>query len=134
VNQNGELIKEQKGFYKKKDCIRLNAMGINTNSGLVHGVMSKSPQGQIVEEYLGIPYADPPVGDLRFAKPKAYRMFPNGTYNATSYRNSCFGYIDETFGDFKGSDMWNPKNPLSEDCLFLNIWVPLPVRQNRTVM
>ncbi|CAH1800626.1 unnamed protein product [Owenia fusiformis] len=116
------------------DKTNIDPLVIHTASGQVHGMTSQSPQGQQVQEYLGIPYAEPPVGDLRYAKPKPYGMFPNGTYNASSYRNSCFGFIDETFGDFRGSDMWNPKNPLSEDCLFLNIWVPLPVKQKRAVM
>jgi carboxylesterase type B len=33
-------------------------------------------------------------------------------------------YLDTKFGNFPGSDMWNAKNPLSEDCLYLNVWVP----------
>jgi len=32
--------------------------------------------------------------------------------------------IDKTYGDFVGMDMWNAQSPLSEDCLYLNIWVP----------
>ena len=28
------------------------------------------------------------------------------------------------FGDFEGSDMWNSKVEMSEDCLSMNIWVP----------
>jgi len=38
--------------------------------------------------------------------------------------NSCIQYIDKTYGDFIGLDMWNAQSPLSEDCLYLNIWVP----------
>ncbi len=61
-------------------------------------------------------------------------LFIAGTYDAVDYQNSCILYLDTTFGDFKGSDMWNPKNPLSEDCLFLNLWVPRPHRKKRAVM
>ena len=49
-------------------------------------------------------------------------------------RNSCIQWLDTTFGDFPGSDMWNAKNPLSEDCLYLNVWVPRPQRQKRAVV
>ena len=38
--------------------------------------------------------------------------------------NSCIQNIDKTYGDFVGLDMLNPQSPLSEDCLFINIWVP----------
>ena len=58
----------------------------------------------------------------------------SGSFNAFEYGNSCLGYIDEVFGDFPGSDMWNPKTPLSEDCLNLNIWVPRPKREKRAVL
>ena len=45
-------------------------------------------------------------------------------YNAMTMGNSCIQYIDKTYGDFIGLDMWNAQSPLSEDCLYLNIWVP----------
>lgn len=44
---------------------------INTTSGLVSGHASSNASAQ-VSEYLGIPYAQPPVGNLRFAPPVAY--------------------------------------------------------------
>ena len=61
-------------------------------------------------------------------------FFFSGSFNAFEYGNSCLGYIDEAFGDFPGSDMWNPKTPLSEDCLNLNVWVPRPKREKRAVL
>ena len=45
-------------------------------------------------------------------------------YDATKMGNSCIQFIDKTYGDFIGLDMWNAQSPLSEDCLNLNIWVP----------
>ena len=31
---------------------------------------------------------------------------------------------DETFGTFSGSQIWNPNTPISEDCLYLNVYTP----------
>lgn len=43
---------------------------INTSSGAVRG--HKAPMAPAVTAYLGIPYAQPPVGPLRFAPPQYY--------------------------------------------------------------
>jgi len=43
---------------------------VGTSSGLVTG--HPAPNASQVSEYLGIPYAQPPVGELRFASPIAY--------------------------------------------------------------
>ena len=42
---------------------------VNTSSGLVRG-HAIEVLNQSVNEFLGIPFAEPPIGDLRFAKPK----------------------------------------------------------------
>ena len=43
---------------------------VHTSSGLIEG--HAAPRRAEVSEYLGIPYASPPIGDLRFAAPVAY--------------------------------------------------------------
>lgn len=89
----------------------------------IEGHVVTAPNGKLVIEFLGIPYAEPPIGDLRFRRPIRKRPWSH-VWNATKFSNSCVSNIDGEFGDFKGSQMWNPNTPLSEDCLYLNIWVP----------
>ena len=60
---------------------------VRTSSGLIAGQPASSRPD--VSEYLGIPFAKPPVGDLRFAAPQAY--ISSGKINATTYvRNTPF--------------------------------------------
>ncbi|XP_075234816.1 venom carboxylesterase-6-like [Lycorma delicatula] len=85
---------------------------ISTPYGDIKGTYLKTPDDKFYEAYLGVPYAKPPVGDLRFKEPQKLPEWI-GTYNATSYGSDClqfshFGY------DVVGS----------EDCLFLNIYKP----------
>lgn len=62
--------------------------------------------------FLGVPFAQPPLGPLRFANPQPLNTsFSN--YEATRYSKECVGY---------GSDQWNYET--SEDCLYLNIIRP----------
>ena len=49
------------------DCVY-----VRTTSGLVKGT-TVEVFGQELNQFLGIPFAEPPVGDLRFAKPKPLR-------------------------------------------------------------
>ena len=46
--------------------------------GTLQGSVVTSPQGTPVEEYLGVPYAVPPVGELRFADPRPLKRLPAG--------------------------------------------------------
>lgn len=110
---------------------------VNTNVGEVLGkrlttVAVGAPNRQ-VDAFLGIPYAEPPVDDLRFKAPVAKQPFDH-TLNATYYGYGCFHFPDETFPGFRGSEMWNSPVRLSEDCLNLNVWTPYPRPQAATVM
>lgn len=62
-----------------------------------------------INAFLGIPYAEPPVGKLRFSVPERHKGW-QGTFFAGNYGPLCPYFISNY-------DM-NDK----EDCLFLNIW------------
>lgn len=107
------------------DAKRTDELVVNTDKGRVKGVRYYMPSfGKVIEAYLGIPFAQPPLGHLRFRHPQPLDRW-QGVYNATSLPNSCYQAPDQVFGDeFYGSNVWNPTTKVSEDCLHLNVWVP----------
>ena len=87
---------------------------INTSFGLVRGKPSVVPG---VNEWLGIPYASPPIGSLRW-KPPVPPASWNGTLNATSFSAACLQVNDSLGYTFPADTVF------SEDCLYLNVWAP----------
>jgi para-nitrobenzyl esterase len=73
-----------------------------TQSGLVIGFRAEG-----MNVFLGIPYAAPPIGDLRWRPPKGYGAFPGFVLRATQFGSEC----TQAGGG-------------SEDCLFLNVYTP----------
>ncbi|RXK40883.1 hypothetical protein M231_01731 [Tremella mesenterica] len=63
--------------------------------------------------FLSIPYAEPPVGDLRFRPPEA-KVFNASSYAATSQPPACLQLNNTLIGSFG----------VSEDCLYLNVFTP----------
>jgi len=83
-------------------------------------VLNGSYSGVYSEQYnqdffLGIPFSQPPVGDLRFRQAQSLNTTWDGVKSATEYSPECIGY---------GSDQWVIGNVISEDCLTLNIIRP----------
>ncbi|XP_054833018.1 acetylcholinesterase-like [Eublepharis macularius] len=96
-----------------------------TSSGLVRGRRLTTSSG-MVTAFLGIPYAESPVGNLRFQKPRPHQPW-NHTLEATSFGNSCYQQrLDHSRYEKQLYSESDSTLPLSEDCLFLNIWVPHP--------
>jgi para-nitrobenzyl esterase len=92
---------------------RAARLTVNTDKGKVHGVMSADG---LVRQFLGIRYAAPPVGSLRWAPPRPAAKW-SGVKAATSFGSRCMQphiYADMRFRD--------PGE--SEDCLTLNVWTP----------
>ncbi|XP_011307022.1 carboxylesterase 5A [Fopius arisanus] len=83
---------------------------------------------QKVTVYLGIPYAQPPVGDLRFRPPVTDPPVTwSDTRNATQFAPSCqqtrkFMKHEKLFRQLLPQDFEEPG--VSEDCLYLNLYVP----------
>ncbi|KAH8285026.1 hypothetical protein KR054_004014 [Drosophila jambulina] len=82
--------------------------------GCVKGANLKGYQSERFEAYMGIPYALPPIGDLRFSNPKVMPKLL-GLYNATAPKMDCIqkNYLLPT-----------PVIYGEEDCLYLNVYRP----------
>jgi para-nitrobenzyl esterase len=66
-----------------------------------------------VREFMGIPYAKPPTGDLRWQPPRPMARW-SGTYKASAFPNACPQDSPNVFAA--------PSN--TEDCLYLNVFAP----------
>ncbi len=86
------------------------AQRVVTESGVISGV---SEGGLSV--YKGVPFAAPPIGDLRWRSPKPVTPW-TGTRKADAFASACMQV---------GVSMPGETPPaVSEDCLYLNIWTP----------
>ncbi|CAD5228856.1 unnamed protein product [Bursaphelenchus okinawaensis] len=87
--------------------------------GLVRGKIYKLGEQQ-VQIFRGIPYAEPPLGDLRFKLPIRKQRWEK-EYAAVDYGPPCVQFMDFHKNDrYSGPNMPNE----SEDCLYLNIFSP----------
>ena len=101
---------------------------MNTTSGLIIG--HADPLYPAVSEYLGIPFARPPVADLRFAPPQAYssnkRLVadkqPLSCQQSPAVRNTSEPQPEQNIN----ADAASFANNTSEDCLYLNVWTKTP--------
>jgi len=87
------------------------AVQVKTAAGMVEG-----KDNGAVHAFLGIPYATPPVGDLRWKPPVAAAKW-SGVRKAVEFGPHCMQ--GKVFGDMNFRDSGG-----SEDCLTLNVWVP----------
>jgi para-nitrobenzyl esterase len=68
-----------------------------------------------VDSFLGLPYAAPPTGNLRWMPPQPAPAW-SGVRDATTFGPSC---PQSTIGN-----PFLPPGPMSEDCLYLNVYAP----------
>jgi para-nitrobenzyl esterase len=84
---------------------------VTVETGTLEGTHFGSAQNDVA--FLGVPYAAPPVGNLRWKPPQPPREW-NGTRDATQFGAAC--------PQLPAS--WFPPIAWSEDCLYLNVWTP----------
>jgi para-nitrobenzyl esterase len=87
---------------------------VTTDSGVLIG--STSEFGAI---FKGVPFAAPPVGDLRWAPPKPVAAQSNDR-PAADYGANCAQKLSANGVPNAGGAV----GPISEDCLYLNVWTP----------
>ncbi|SFM64871.1 para-nitrobenzyl esterase [Chitinophaga sp. YR627] len=110
------------GIAQKKSAV--SPALVKIESGRIQGVVSRTTG---IRSYKGIPYAQPPVGNLRWKAPQ-----PEKTWD-TILRADHFGpraMQGNIFGD-----MGFRSDGMSEDCLYLNVWAPAnPGKQQLPVL
>jgi para-nitrobenzyl esterase len=97
---------------------------VQLDSGPITGTREEA-QGQRIWSFKGIPYATPPVGDLRWKPPQPVQSWEEARA-CTSYGPACpqsrSGSGELFYLDVGGTD---------EDCLYLNVWSPAKSSQER---
>ncbi|KAI0844960.1 alpha/beta-hydrolase [Daldinia vernicosa] len=83
---------------------------VKTHSGIVHGGQCSTTD---IDYFYSIPYAKPPLGELRFAPPEPYNN-SGRVINATTPAPACIQF----------GELFAETTATSEDCLFLDVWAP----------
>uniref|UniRef100_A0A8C7RAG3 Carboxylesterase type B domain-containing protein n=1 Tax=Oncorhynchus mykiss TaxID=8022 RepID=A0A8C7RAG3_ONCMY len=106
---------------------------VNTQFGKLRGLRVAVP-GEVlkpVDQYLGVPYAAPPIGEKRFMPPEQPSSW-SGIKNATHFMPVCPQNIRNTVPEIM-MPIWFTYNldtvanliqDQNEDCLYLNIYIP----------
>jgi para-nitrobenzyl esterase len=90
---------------------------VKTQNGSIEGETNASKNICI---FKGIPFAQPPVGELRWKAPQAVKNW-KGVLNCTSFSASPMQAEPKPFMCWSEEFIAQPE-PLSEDCLYLNVW------------
>ena len=89
---------------------------VTTSYGIVEGV--RNPSG--IRVFKGIPFAAPPVGNLRWKAPQPPAKW-DGVRKADQFGPSAVQPKPAPFM-YWSSEFLIPESPISEDCLYLNVW------------
>ena len=94
---------------------------VTVDGGMISGAWRADAA---VREWLGVPFAAPPVGALRWQPPQPVPAW-SGVRPATAFAAQCMqkGRSHKSvYYEYAGTQ------PTSEDCLYLNVWSPAPER------
>jgi para-nitrobenzyl esterase len=100
-------------------ALNADPLTVKTEQGKVHG---KTINDGKVRAFLGLPYAAPPIGDLRWKAPQPPAKW-KGDRDATAFGAHCAQ--NHVFDDMVFQD-----NGPSEDCLFLNVYTPADAKED----
>ena len=95
---------------------------VHVAEGMLSGAPGSNPE---VRVYKGVPFAAPPVGDLRWKAPKAAITW-QGVRTASQFSAACYQTPYP-----RASIYYRDPEPMSEDCLYLNIWTAAKSNKER---
>src|SRR5262245_26321210 len=87
---------------------------IRTDSGTVVGTLKSG-----VNVFLGVPFAAPPVGNLRWRPPQP-ASYRNSDWKADQFGTSCMQ--TQQGSRLPWTEEFMTQGPIGEDCLYLNVW------------
>lgn len=95
---------------------------VTVENGVVQGIPAADPR---ITAFLGVPFAAPPVGDLRWRAPRPAKDW-DGVLEAYRFAPISMQRIPGLDESDIYTREWNvdPQIPMSEDCLYLNVWTP----------
>lgn len=122
-----EIIIETKNGKVKGSCLNVN---VNTNE-----TDGSNVKGGNLYRFFSIPYAQPPVNELRFKPPQAVKSWST-TVDGTQLPKVCMQFVNKTATDkLDNQSVYgiskNYQDKMSEDCLYLNIYLPAEAYLNR---
>ena len=106
---------------------------VETTQAAFAGVSETAAGGVSVMRFSGIRFAEPPTGDRRWRAPRP--SVAKGAVDATEWPAACmqdertvdwYAGVAASFG--QGREVVVERPPVSEDCLFLNVWTPNAAR------
>ncbi|PSN39903.1 hypothetical protein C0J52_07943 [Blattella germanica] len=106
----------------ENDCDSSQPIEVKINQGRIQGMKMKTQKQKPFCAFLGIPYAEPPTGELRFKPPLKAKPW-NGTYFAIYDGKSCMG------GNYPFLQITG-----QEDCLYLNVYTPKLMAPNGSLL
>jgi para-nitrobenzyl esterase len=105
-------------------CLSLAAAPADPVATVAQGVLAGAVENG-VSVFRGVPFAAPPVGDLRWTPPRPPATWGSQPRQAKSFGAACTQTLRAGGSGQWTSEYMSPEEPgVSEDCLFLNIWTP----------
>lgn len=99
--------------------LHASPLAVRVEQGALAGV-----DRQGVSAFLGVPYAAPPVGPNRWRAPQPAARW-TGVRQAKAFSANC---MQDDGSTARNMPPWTPEymiqGPVSEDCLYLNVWTP----------